>query len=576
MLGLTAEDRAVGGHLEWLSKNGISTGPHFWLTDRQDQDTDSWAEQSGIRIIRYSNKNNDHAEVDEFFKALISFIPKDEVDDLKPVVSASYLYESPTDLPPPDDLILKDTETIRLLLNKKANQILSPGTDESFENYEDFCATYDEAIHRAWYVSTANNKNYLLGYKIESLIARGAFGQVYKATTKNGTTVAIKVLLEEIRNNGDLLRSFRRGIRSMRITENHQLDGIVRYIDATEIPAVAVMEWIDGPNLYDAIMSRQISDWSDILRIGRDLAGIIKAAHALPERVLHRDLRPENIMLKNFYVDPDNWGIVVLDFDLSWHRGAVERSVMHSTAVGYLAPEQIQRMPGVSTRNSSVDSFGFGMSMYFSCTSKPPLPDQHKHVGWIDQLCTQITKGRRCESWKSTPKRMARLIEYCTLDEQSRRWDMSQIESELTALLDAVQNPLKVVSAELATEEIANHSNLMEGYMWNLDESSASITLPSGTSIQLQADEIGKAINLKLSWGRTGLEERKGIGKTISAAMNKSIERLRSGGWIVVRPEIKVSEFSIDAKCDIQDALPKIKKLGSTIDSACDHLRIGS
>jgi hypothetical protein len=88
-LGITADDRAVGGHLEWLAKEGIATGPHFWLTDRQDSTTDSWAENANIRVIRYSNVDGDHREVREFFNDLMSYVPAEDAKDLRPVVSTS-------------------------------------------------------------------------------------------------------------------------------------------------------------------------------------------------------------------------------------------------------------------------------------------------------------------------------------------------------------------------------------------------------------------------------------------------------------------------------------------------------
>src|SRR5699024_9096788 len=59
-LGITADDRAVGGHLEWFAKNGINTGPHFWLTHRRDTETDRWAEGADIRVIRYADQDGSH------------------------------------------------------------------------------------------------------------------------------------------------------------------------------------------------------------------------------------------------------------------------------------------------------------------------------------------------------------------------------------------------------------------------------------------------------------------------------------------------------------------------------------
>ena len=184
--------------------------------------------------------------------------------------------------------------------------------------YEEFFKKYDEAIYRAWYTSENSD---LLGYRLEKLHAKGAFGRVYRAISPGGNQVAIKVLLEEERRRADFLQSFRRGVRSMQILSKRAVEGIVGYEEAYEIPSFVVMEWVEGPNLSDAVKSKIVSDWSDALRIGRDLSRIIENAHRTPERVLHRDLRPANIMLQGYYQNPANWNVVVLDFDLSWHLG---------------------------------------------------------------------------------------------------------------------------------------------------------------------------------------------------------------------------------------------------------------
>jgi len=77
----------------------------------------------------------------------------------------------------------------------------------------------------------------LLGYRLEKFQAKGAFGKVYKSSDPMGETVAIKILLEEERKKRDFLQSFRRGVRSMRILGERNVDGIVKYREAFEIPA---------------------------------------------------------------------------------------------------------------------------------------------------------------------------------------------------------------------------------------------------------------------------------------------------------------------------------------------------
>ena len=324
-----------------------------------------------------------------------------------------------------------------------------------------------------------------MGYKLDAPTARGAFGTVYRATDAAGERIAIKVLLEEIRNNHELLQSFRRGVRSMKILADHKLDGVVTYRDSSEIPAFVVMDWVEGPSLEEAVESKNLQEWAAILRTAYHLSDIIRRAHDLPERVLHRDLRPSNVMLKGFYTDSDDWKVVVLDFDLSWHLGADERSVIHgSTRYGYLAPEQIVRLPGVSTRHSGVDSFGLGMMMFFMASGRHPIPAEHRHTTW-NEIVRKACSGHALTKWKSLPERFARLILNATRDQQSQRWDIAQIAVELQQLVLAANRPEQVISPEFIAEEVASRAGILEKYIWRPDESCAEHRLPTGLQVRL-------------------------------------------------------------------------------------------
>lgn len=309
---------------------------------------------------------------------MLSYVPPE--GDVFPIVAERSFTATDESLSP-EELSKADINTIRIVLNAKAKELINNDTTDNYKAYEQFCAQYDKPIYHAWYMSDKPGGNTLFCYKLEKEVARGAFGRVFRARDSNNCEVAIKVLLEEVRNRPDFMQSFRRGVRSMRILAKHNVMGMVAYKEASEIPAFVVMDWIDGPNLNQAVKSKQLQDWHTILRIAVSLAETIGCAHHLPERVLHRDLRPSNVILRGFHTNPDSWDIVVLDFDLSWHRGAIEKSVVQGSSIaGYLAPEQLQQMSGVSTRHAAVDSFGIGMTLFFIIAERDPLPAEHCHT----------------------------------------------------------------------------------------------------------------------------------------------------------------------------------------------------
>lgn len=336
-IGVNVDDVAVMAHLEKLKQQKISVLGHYWVTDRCDNETNKWVEEEGIRIIRYRN-NDDHAELGEMFEDISKYRPQDP-KQLVPIARFSSL-QTPSSLPSPDDLLRESDEIIREKLNEYASFLLRDDNTSRYDDYERFRKEYDKCIYRCWYVDATPPHNRLMGYELVKEIAEGAFGRVFEAKEPNGRLVAVKLLKDDVRRKPDMLQSFRRGLRAMRILSEHKVEGMVGYTDSSEIPAYAVMDLIQGPNLKEAVLANYLDDWHVLLRFAVEIASVIRRAHQLPERVLHRDIRPANIMLKDYDTDPDQSHVVVLDFDLSWHKKAVEVSVVQAPAMhGYLAPE---------------------------------------------------------------------------------------------------------------------------------------------------------------------------------------------------------------------------------------------
>lgn len=550
LIGISADDVAVGGFLDQLSS--LDVGEHYWFTDRRDQRTSQWAEDRGIRLIRYDAPEGDHRELLEAFDDLVSFVPPDDLTDSVPVIPEG-IAPSADILPNQDDLLILDSESIRYELNRHATRILALPSKEAYEEYEKFSATYDEAIYRAWYTKAEAGRNLLLGHILSEEVASGAFGTVYQAYDSEGNKVAVKVLRGEMRLQKDLFHAFRRGVRSMKILSENNVQGMVPYRKAFEIPAFVVMDWIDGPDLGDAVASMQVSGWDFTLRIGSEIADIVRRGHLLPDRVLHRDIRPSNVMLRGFYTEPHDWDVVVLDFDLSWHKGALEKSVTPGgSLLGYLAPEQIEDISGVSTRHTAVDSFGLGMVLFFMLSGRDPLPDQHRHADW-ERTLLQLVKSNPCEQWESIPNRFARLIKYSTLHRQSERWDMTQIQGELQRLRECVLNPTATRSAELLAEEMATRCEFSTGYDWDENRLAAVKEQASGVRLEIQGDESERKVYVSISWGEPGVHGRRHLGKWIDPSMETAREILFSSGWTIENSSARYAHLAITASMSVQD-----------------------
>ena len=355
----------------------------------------------------------------------------------------------------------------------------------------------------------------------------------------------------------------------MRFLMTRSVTGMVAYKEASEIPAFVVMDWIEGPTLAQAQVAHQLDNWDVILRIGRQMTQIIRRAHAIPERVLHRDIRPSNIMLDGFYSRPDDWNVVVLDFDLSWHQGAFEQSVVHGVVVGYLAPEQAQNTPNASTRHASVDSFGVGMTLYFMISGKDPVPLQHRHRDWKSRVL-EAAKNHT-SSWKSLPYRYTRLIMRATEDRQADRWDISQIKDELERLNEAYLNPSSVVSAELLAEELA--ARCPHEYHWDDDRLMAIIELNSGLQVQISGNESLAEIVINSSWSSKGIYDRKSVARWMDSAVNRCVSKLKGAGWKMrVRNVQRSQSVVVDAAISVSIAAPDLTRQAECVSFVAGEL----
>jgi serine/threonine protein kinase len=570
-LGISADDVSSGGHIAKLSKQGYVLNTHYWITDRCDTKTDKWAEESGIQLIKY-NTDGDHKEIYEIIDDLSAYIPQDET---APVVYSNQKDAGDT-LPEPNELQREEAELIRLFLNKEAVRIFKSNKDNPYEEFAKFTLKYDEAIHRSWYTTVHEPNNEILGFKLTKEVSHnGLFGQVYKALDKDGEFCAIKILHNQVRKREEYIQGFRRGIKSMKILNNSDIEGMVKLLDASEIPALIVMEWVDGINLYDAVTKGKVNDSNRFLEVVLKLSEIVNRAHRLPERVLHRDIRPTNIMIKWKDDELDFSEIIVLDFDLAWYKSSIEsKEIDFKISNGYLAPEQISNIKKVSTRSAAVDSFGLGMTMFFILNKDDPLPSQQKHDDWQKAIFRVSSNFFRSCKWKSAGKRIARLIINCTKQNQHERWDFSQILSELKRLKIAIESPNKIKSTDLIVEEIIFRSSYKESYEWDEDNLKATIIPISNEKIELLSDESNRSINILIQWTNPTSSTRKKLSKHIHQAAENIINLLLKNNWKLIQNDKDNNQIVIKAQLKIKLIRGDYNKYASSISDIYNMLYI--
>lgn len=518
-IGVSADDVAVGGVLDNLiNAKKIDLDNHYWITDRTDDKAKKWADSSHVNIIKYSRGK--HSEVIEYIDNILKFVSKD--DEALPVVLESDFSGNITH----EELIGKDPNEVRLKLNQFAGFILKNISEDSYKKYFEFLNDFDLEVHNAWYLGLKEPHNILFDYKVIRPIGSGSFGTVYEAE-KDGKKFAIKILHQEIRRQEAKFKSFRRGVRSLNILSQRSISGIVCLYEATEIPAVIVMDYIEGINLETFVEMRYCENWDTILDVSYKLCKIIVASHSVPERVLHRDLKPTNIFL-NDYFSRNLIDLVITDFDFSWHKDALEGDIPRNPS-GYIAPEQVNISDVSNSRSSLVDSYSIGMIFYYMVSKKEPLFKAHLMKNW-DTETLESCKSIKSRNWASIPVRFNRLISSLTIDQQRNRITVSEAMLELERLSIYNSNPSDQY-VELLAEELMYKIVGSEDY--SVNKFTFHHNFASGVTVNITFSETNKLITMFYQYVPSGTELYKNIKKYLPDKYEKVNRKLKDSGWRV-------------------------------------------
>ncbi len=198
-------------------------------------------------------------------------------------------------------------------------------------------------------------------YRIIALLGRGGMGEVYRADDLTlGQQVALKFLPEELVRNQDALRRFRNEVRVARQVSH---PNVCRVYDLGEVDELVFlsMEYVDGEDLGCLLRRIGRLPGDKAIEISRRLCAGLAAAHE--KGVLHRDLKPGNVML-------DSRGQVLLtDFGLAGLAAEFSGAEIRNGTPAYMAPEQIEGKE-VTVRS---DIYSLGLVLYEIFTGKRPF-----------------------------------------------------------------------------------------------------------------------------------------------------------------------------------------------------------
>lgn len=202
------------------------------------------------------------------------------------------------------------------------------------------------------------------GYDIQSLIATGGMGAVYRAVQKSlDRTVALKILPMEFSKDAAFCAGFEAEAKAMARLNHPNLIGVFDFGEVNGMLYI-IMEYVPGKSVYHAAYGQAI-DQKEVIRLVSGIADGL--AHAHENGIIHRDIKPSNILL-DLNAQPK-----IGDFGLA---RPIERKIEEGEEIfgtpHYTAPEVVNAPHTVDYR---ADIFSVGVLLHELLTSKLPADD---------------------------------------------------------------------------------------------------------------------------------------------------------------------------------------------------------
>ena len=283
-------------------------------------------------------------------------------------------------------------------------------------------------------------------YEVKELIGSGGMANVYKAVMLGqngpvpaGTVVAVKVLRQEYMHDPDLVRRFKNESKAISLL-NHPNIVKVYDVSVNDDLQYIVMEYVDGMTLREYLNQRggRLTNRETVHFISQ----ILKALeHAHANGVVHRDIKPQNIMLL------DNGQLRMMDFGIA-RISRAENQLLSGKAMGsvhYISPEQAK---GDETDCTS-DIYSVGVMMYEMLSGHLPFDADDMVEVAIKQISDKPKSLH--EIAPEVPNALVEITEKAMAKLPQNRYASAR---EMLDALDAyVQNPSVMFEYKYITED---------------------------------------------------------------------------------------------------------------------------
>jgi serine/threonine-protein kinase len=266
-------------------------------------------------------------------------------------------------------------------------------------------------------------------YRIERELGQGGMATVYLAhDLKHDRKVAVKVLRPEL---AAALGS-ERFLNEIRIAANLTHPHILPLHDSGEVGGFLfyVMPYIEGESLRAKLAREGELPVAEAARILRDVVDAL--CHAHQRGVVHRDIKPDNVMLLGRHAQVTDFGVAKAVSEATGRQRLTTAGMALGTP-SYMAPEQATADPHVDHR---ADLYAVGVMGYEMLTGSPPF------IGTTAQaiLAAQVTEIPKpiAQARQAVPAALGQLVMWCL---EKRPADRPATADLLLSQLEAVTTP---------------------------------------------------------------------------------------------------------------------------------------
>jgi serine/threonine-protein kinase len=212
-------------------------------------------------------------------------------------------------------------------------------------------------------------------YLLTDKLGEGGMGRVYLGHhVRVPRQAAIKVLRNARSTDYDVVAAFNREANNAARMGNHRhVAEVYDFGETADGLIYLAMEYVEGESLSTLLLREPVLAPKRAVEIVRQIAEALTVAHELPVPVIHRDLKPDNIMLARNRDGSDC--VKVVDFGIAKAiAGETQKLTTPGLAVGtpkYMSPEQLTAVDALDARS---DIYSLGLIAFQMLTGKMPFP----------------------------------------------------------------------------------------------------------------------------------------------------------------------------------------------------------